>query len=695
MNKQDLSLSVPLQPRLLDSLAHSDRVLLPQPVLEQLISSSGNSPLPSPLTFKLTNSATGVSTHCGVREFSAPDGTIAVSKQLASLLGLPLKLLSSGPDQAPNQIPSIIVEFVDLPKGTFVKLRPLGTSYLAIEDNWRDLLESCLQANYTTLTQGQTFSVVQPGTQHELVLLVDQLQPAPAVCIIQTDLSVDIEAISEDQARKSVATRNAKLDQFSSPTSLSIDSPRSGLLSSGAGSSNPSVNSQQYFELKNWDKTLPLSFELEILDDENASDPEIDSRCADLFIMTDDKPTKDYYLWSTITEEKNSIQISSMNPELASAQVLYIAVEAFTTPLRFVLVASQLQSAAKTGSPNQVVSVTDSEQCLNCRQYFPLRTFQLHSAYCERNNILCPFPECGRVFRRQEGIPISHWHCQQCDFASDSVISKDKHLRFHHTDSSCVCGAEFQSGDGLSRHRATDCPQKLHLCRFCHLRLPQEGVPESQADILVGYSGHEAHCGTRTTDCSRCNGIVRLRDLDSHMKLHDMERVSVPQPLICTNPLCIRALETGQSLNPLGLCSSCFGPLYSPVHDPTGARLRSRIERRLHIQSSTGCRRGQCQNTDCATGRQNMNMLKYTPAESRAAIKRMLDSSTFQFCVDDSVTKRRQLVDWIVEDREYPRAWVCKAVMEAGISEDMENHSETAARSWLIDHGVRVDEVRA
>ncbi|KAK9245835.1 ubiquitin fusion degradation protein UFD1-domain-containing protein [Lipomyces tetrasporus] len=681
--------STVLVPHIRGALAHSDRIVLPQSVLEQLLSEAGRESLPSPLTFRVFNPATNAYTHCGVREFSAPESTVLISPQIASTLGVSEKQLQASSTQDGSTPPVLLVSKCDLPKGTFVSLCPLDTNYLTMDDNWKALLESALQASYTTLTEGQTFSIVNPATREAITLLVNNLQPEKAVCIVETDLTVDITAMSEDHAWKSVAHRDAKRKVESGKVAtISQDAPVRGTFSD--------LSQVFLFDLKSWDRSRPVIVELEVLDAGDSSERDIDGRAADVFVSIDEHPSKDYFLWSTQTDEKNVISIAPSNSFLATAEKITLAVRSCVVPLSFSLMVSQEEGIVEQKSAPAPQS--ESRQCPNCKQFFPPRTFQLHTAFCERNNLLCPHLGCGRIFRRQDGIPASHWHCDLDSFSCDSVSTKEKHILAHHTLATCVCGESFPSQQHLAHHRATICPQKLHICRFCHLRLPQESR-DSQSDLLAGYTGHESRCGTRTTDCPRCNRIVKLRDLDSHMQLHELQRVSAPLPRICANALCVRVIDddpAAANSNSLGLCSSCFGPLYSPMHDPTGARLKGRIERRYFIQLTTGCKRSYCTNPACVTGRTNSNLPKLAPAEVAAMVKELTEGGKLEFCVDDGMTRRRRLVNWIGDDNEFARPWICRAVGEVrvGVEDDDPTSSEAKARSWLVENGVRITEVR-
>ncbi|KAK9450590.1 ubiquitin fusion degradation protein UFD1-domain-containing protein [Limtongia smithiae] len=677
-------------------LAYSDRVLLPQTVLERLVARVGRDPLPSPLTFQVFNPATGATTHCGVREFSAPENVVVVSAQTALSLGISERQLVAVDDA--ETTPVLIITPQQLPKGTFVRLRPLEAEYLTIDDDWKALLESALQASYTTLTEGLTFAILNPSTQTPLTFLVDKLEPASAVCIIETDLTVDIETMSEDFARKSVAAVASKRRaEREGVELLTLNTPLTGFFPA-----DHNKNGLFYAQLDVWDRSKPIEFKLDILDTADDIGPDIDDRVADVFVSVDDKPSSTYFLWSTATDEKNTFQIAPSNSFFASAEHLTFAVQnASTSPLPFSFTVSQTLLPSAEEDPHIANTDLSLTQCRNCKKFFPVRSIQLHSAFCERNNILCPYDGCGRIFRRQDGISESHWHCADCVsagsyFSCDSPATQEKHIAMHHTPVNCQCGVRFSTAIQLAQHRATDCALKLHLCRFCHLRVPRETPSESQSDLLAGYTGHESRCGTRTTECPKCDRIVRLRDIDHHIQLHELQRVSAPTPTVCANSMCMHVLDGDliYNNNPLGLCASCYSPLHSPMHDPTGARLKARIERRYLIQLTTGCKRPYCVNSVCATGRTMLSQPKLAPVEVTGLVKELVGGGKLEFCVDDSMTRKRQLVDWIADDREFMRAWICKAVEQVGGVSDGDDirQSEDTVRTWLKENGVRLAE---
>ncbi|MBE7180508.1 MAG: hypothetical protein INR71_04725, partial [Terriglobus roseus] len=156
--------------------------------------------LPHPLTFRLANPQNGRIIYAGIREFSADDGDIALSAFLREALGVEQDVAVQQSDGEADG-PRITVQAKQLPKGTFVKLRPLEAGY--DPEDWKALLEQYLRANFTTLTNQEVLTV--PSGRESFRFLVDGFQPAgDAVCIVDTDIEVDIEALNEEQARETV-----------------------------------------------------------------------------------------------------------------------------------------------------------------------------------------------------------------------------------------------------------------------------------------------------------------------------------------------------------------------------------------------------------------------------------------------------------------------------------------------------------
>lgn len=592
----------------------SDKIILPPSVLETLINQSQAEGinLPSPLIFKITNPRNEKYTHVGVREFSA--------EELSALLpNHVVKQLEVGPSDP------VYVQFMDLPKGSSLTIKPLGTSY-DIED-WKVFLEAKLRSAFTALTKGNVLSISHSGQNYDF--LVEKLEPEDAVCIVDTD--IDLEILPDIQSQK-VARPNM-------PVEVSVGKPLK------IQDLQPTETLK--LDLKEWNRDISLNIRLS----------EESTEGVRVFVGTDAASTNpNSFLWSSLSQDP--LSISPNDPFLGNQLFIVVTCQ---EPSTFIISIDQATSNLQENTPP-----ADTIECANCHQQIPKQSFQLHTTFCERNNVACP-QGCGKVFPRRQGIPPNHWHCEHGDAWGDSELSAAQHQASVHVPAKCECGEEFPNFIAIAQHRATVCPQKLHICRFCHLLLPQEqALP---ADMLQGLSGHESYCGNKTADCDVCKRAVRLKEMEIHMKFHNQQRVKRSIPEVCSNQNCSRLAEN----NNLKMCGICYGPLHSTLYDPTGSKLRSRIERRYVIQLSRGCQKPWCMNRYCVTGNPGV---KRPMAEIMVLVRELMDESGFRFCVEESATKRRLFIDYQTSIGEYAAGWCAQAINEA-------KGNEQEAQRWL------------
>lgn len=228
-----------------------DKILLPQSALEQLLAAAPVAPhsisyirrdpfnpyrdgftdrndasyrdsnqLPNPLMFRIVNQSNGNVVYAGIREFSADEGQLVMPTYLMEALGITLadfgsenlEKTESGSDETqPMEIetsPRVTIHAEQLPKGTYVRLRPLEAGYNP--DDWKPLLERQLRESYTTLTK-ESILTVRGVKGEEYRFLVDKFLPeGNGICVVDTDLEVDIEALNEEQARETLRQIMAK-----------------------------------------------------------------------------------------------------------------------------------------------------------------------------------------------------------------------------------------------------------------------------------------------------------------------------------------------------------------------------------------------------------------------------------------------------------------------------------------------------
>lgn len=700
-----------------------DKIILPQSALEQLLSAATSqalaggsfeapaSQLPNPLTFRLVNPATKRTAYAGIREFSAPEDTVMLSPYLLGALGLeadgaaPAMTTEKEADtQSSNAQIQLIVHAETLPKATYARLRPLEAGYNP--DDWRPLLERQLRRNFTSLTKNAP--IVVHGVRGEVFqLLVDKLAPdVDGVCVVDTDLEVDIEALDEEQARETlrqVINNDRQVNGHGKVKGGTIDiwKPVTEEIVTGG---------YVDYTLPSWDRSQPLRITISDMSDPDALEVFVTPKSNYQRAL----PRITEHVFSTLDgvalSPSKSIVISPTNVEMEKAESLQISVYAYgdstgKAPSQQIQYALRAQISPSVIRNTKEVDMKDANehdaneaQCLNCLQWVPKQSLVLHESFCRRNNVVCP--KCKSVFKKGSDEFAAHWHCEHDEAHGDTVYSRRKHDDLYHGKWSCPsCAFDTNSVSDLARHRSSVCPGKIILCQFCHLEVPQEGDPfnPSPEVVLSGLTAHELADGARTTECHLCDKIVKLRDMQTHLKHHELDKVGKMKPPICRNANCGRTMfgvgsrgqvrqgpgPDGQQGGDVGLCSICFGPLYVSMHDPEGKALRRRIERRYLAQLMSGCRKGQCVNEWCKTGRANSGL--EARGSSAAAVLPLvkplvatcldLDTAVY-FCVDEMSQTGRKLADMMASEGVWELAW-CIAAAEA------EKSNMDRMREWL------------
>ena len=703
---------------------------------EQLVEQQQN--LPHPLTFRLVNPANGRIVFAGIREFSAADNVVGLSPFLRQSLGFggqksldevdrlehDKDISRSGVEDAGRVSPRLTVHVQEIPKGTYVKLRPLEAGY--DPEDWKALLEQYLRDNYTTLTNGEVLAI--PAGKEVFRFLVDGLKPSEeAISLVDTDLEVDIEPLNEEQARETLQRLVKKTKRA---PGTSEGSSAGGLITINTNTTGQ-VRPREYvdYSLEQWDKTKNLEFELAALDTEK----NIDLFVSPFSAKHRSKPREEEFVFGDFsTRATKRVKVRHTNSDLDNSEVIWISVRGYgesdqdaheQAPLQYSLRVSSIDELPISNGDDTTMTDDepvgpDEERCNNCHQAVPKRTMFLHQNFCLRNNILCP--HCHLVFQKSSSEWHDHWHCPHDSSYGNSLSSHAKHDFLMHTSRSCPsCGYDATSTPDLAHHRTTTCPGKLILCQFCHLQVPQQGPddpsPGSAEVILSGLTPHELSDGARTTECHICGKIIRLRDMITHLKHHDLQRLSRTKPRICRNVNCGRTLDgvskggevkVQASRNDLGVCDVCFGPLYVTMYDPDGKALRRRVERKYLTQLLTGCGQSRCRNEYCKNGRKNLGLLQegqtISSKEALGMIRPTLDGLkdggkvAVHFCTDEASQKRRVLADLVaaegnaggkgkgkerdgvVEGSGYELEW-CVAALEAA-GGDLDK-----ARGWLRD----------
>lgn len=129
------------------------------------------------MLFQLTAASTSRHTHSGVLEFTAEEGCCYIPYWMMQNL-----LVEEGS--------LITIKNISLPKATFVKLQPQSVDFLEIS-NPKAVLEHALR-NFSCVTLGDVIQIQYNDKNYHLAL--QEVKPADAACIIETDCQVDFDA---------------------------------------------------------------------------------------------------------------------------------------------------------------------------------------------------------------------------------------------------------------------------------------------------------------------------------------------------------------------------------------------------------------------------------------------------------------------------------------------------------------------
>ena len=526
--------------------------------------------LPHPLTFEIRRGGVSseLKSYGRVVEFTADINSIEISSFIANALGI------KDSDQSSNEI--LVVKEISLPKATLAVLTPLTENYLQIPD-MRSLLTSFLRRHHAILIEGSTLNV-DFGRYQNVAFQIKKLNPESACLCLDTDLEIDIAADDLEFAESAIRLKNQVEN-----------------INSSVGSWKKR-ESEWVFDVD--PQTLPAILKIPLIE-ENVDVYEIKAileNGSDINIFGSDVteiPSIIDHTFYSVEKGSRTILLSAREFSRQERPFMYISLEPYqkdtTAKYRLQIIAKKsLVSDVDTeeSQPN-----LEMEKCENCLLFVPVKTIQMHSAFCLRNNILCK--KCQKVFHKS-GFP-SHWHCDQC-FMSGNIEQMAKHIEMVHTQHTCSCGESLYLAQ-VKQHR-TECPDRFIICRYCHL-LIVAGKPSRLAKDLyldLKLSKHESECGARTIDCLKCKKSVQLKDIQLHAKTHEIQKQQQALPFqICRNTICPNP-QNSRFLNSLQLCQTCFGPFYSPRYDPSNQKIPQKIVQTYHHQLTIGCNSNYCSN---------------------------------------------------------------------------------------------------
>jgi ubiquitin fusion degradation protein 1 len=154
------------------SLQKGDKILLPPSAFDTL----ARLQVDYPMLFRL-HAETNHSTHCGVLEFTAEEGSCYIPYWMMQNLFI-------------QEGDVITVTNVSLPKATMIKLKPQHVDFLEIS-NPKAVLEFALR-NFSCVTKGDVIQIPYNNKNYQFEL--QEVQPQDAACIIETDCNLEFDA---------------------------------------------------------------------------------------------------------------------------------------------------------------------------------------------------------------------------------------------------------------------------------------------------------------------------------------------------------------------------------------------------------------------------------------------------------------------------------------------------------------------
>ena len=172
----------------------SNSIILPPSALGVLSTMKNFNDSKNPILFRILNIDLNISTHCGVAEFTAQNGTCYLPTNMFEKLCL-------------VEGQQVNIRNTKLNPGTFIKLQPHKTEFIE-NPNPKTILEYNLR-NYFCVTEGDTISVKFGKKIYQIDVV--QCKPDKAIRTLNTDIEVDFCPPKDYKERpKEISTDNTR-----------------------------------------------------------------------------------------------------------------------------------------------------------------------------------------------------------------------------------------------------------------------------------------------------------------------------------------------------------------------------------------------------------------------------------------------------------------------------------------------------
>eukprot|EP01006_Ploeotia_vitrea_P031946 TRINITY_DN64223_c0_g1_i1.p1 TRINITY_DN64223_c0_g1~~TRINITY_DN64223_c0_g1_i1.p1 ORF type:complete len:727 (+),score=51.41 TRINITY_DN64223_c0_g1_i1:39-2219(+) len=441
---------------------HYDKVIFPQETLNQLVAENAA----DPFIFELHCKSSGVTTHCGVHDFTSNTGGMIMSQNLYLRLN-------------PTDNERIRVRTVLLPNGKSTVFQPSTT--IDCSGDVQVFLQESLR-HYATLTKGD--AVALPNGVN---LVVKQVEPSvrgsTGIHIRDVELEVDFVApLDGGSTLVSAQTLNLPPKGNSKSVEAKLDETHKHLYFNvpfldSAARCKLTVTSSQITHVDlatSWAEQYPSNGS--VIPTTTTFDGSLslvienppESQTAFHFAIIALLPTTSAH---TIPEIDLTITLQdvSMERTLNSSSSPAVSV-----------------SASNNSGPSPM-ETDETQECTVCGHKVPTFSYERHFAFCSRKNVKCD--ACGRVVLRDDLAEHK---------SSPACIPIVK----------CECGVELRRS-ALQTHRDLECPMALQPCQYC-------GAPIARINLVE----HTETCGARTMKCPLCTSFVKVSEQNAHANAH-------------------------------------------------------------------------------------------------------------------------------------------------------------------------------